>query len=322
MNNKKWYNIVFLCLLSIVLLPWILLGLLICGMLILLQIPREKKEYKKSEYYNDFPIPYHLDILNDKKCRFYHAAKKSGLPMHYVRQESNAFEYFIYEDILYVFPDFTQITFAAEKETWEVNRDGDWICLEEYYQTVLSFLDDTAPKIPVKIAVERDLFLESTLEHAEIPDCIHLTVKYETIFANGDSARRIRFPQNTSELYDMMLGTPDLCGTYELVNDTIAWRLYKNISVEISVANCDCYIGIAKAKLGKMTREITHWHPDRREIYPDVCSIGCNGHILVIRENLFGTTILYKGDSENCPYPPLPKRRFGKIYYLKAESFL
>ena len=105
----KWYHKVLIFLCVIIFSPIIILG--ICAALVayLFDMPRTKKEYISSEYFKDFNLPYKRYLLYSPEYRFYNSIKKRGLPIDYVRQESNGLEYFVFENILYLFPDFEQI---------------------------------------------------------------------------------------------------------------------------------------------------------------------------------------------------------------------
>ena len=125
--------------------------------------------------------------------------------------------------------------------------------------------------------------------------------------------------QNTKELYDKMRDTPDLCGTFELKGDIIHWNLFEGYNIQIAVDHRDNYFNIEKKLVGGLADQLTHWHPEADEIYEEVCNIGSRGNIIVIRKNLFWTSVLYMGKEENCPYSQKKKWSWGKILYLKAK---
>ena len=137
----------------------------------------------------------------------------------------------------------------------------------------------------------------------------------------SDTSEKIKVPQNSKELYDMMLDTPDLCGKFELTDnhETIKWHLYENIKIVIGVDPSDCWVGIEKPLFRKIENEIFHWHPTADEIYDVVCKIGKRGGVLVLRTTAFGGTVLYGGSKADCPYPPDKKYLFGQYYYLEAK---
>ena len=114
MNKLKWYQKLLIGLLVVLLSPLILICLISAGICALVQIQKNKKEYKKSRYYLDFKQKFMMDSLYSPEYRFYNSAIHRNLPMQYIKQESNGFEYFIFDDTLYLFPDFEQIDFDAE----------------------------------------------------------------------------------------------------------------------------------------------------------------------------------------------------------------
>ncbi len=124
---------------------------------------------------------------------------------------------------------------------------------------------------------------------------------------------------STKELYEKMCATTDLCGRYEVVGETIFWALYDGYSVRICVTPTDTCISIEKKSVGKITTEITHWHPDAEDIYEEVCNIGVKGNVLVIRKSWFSASVLFIGKADNCPYNQKTRWLWGKIYHLKAE---
>ncbi len=54
-------------------------------------------------------------------------------------------------------------------------------------------------------------------------------------------------PKVQKNFYDMMCQTPDLCGNFELDEDTgyIVWNLYENIRIGIDVYGTDCCLTLA-----------------------------------------------------------------------------
>lgn len=125
--------------------------------------------------------------------------------------------------------------------------------------------------------------------------------------------------QSAKELYNKMLEIPDLCGNFELIDNTIYWNLFDGYEIQISIDPRDNYFGIDKKSFGKINDPVTHWHPDEEEVFREICDIGLKGNVLVIRKNLLFTSVVYMGKEENCPYSPEKKWSWGKICYLKAK---
>ena len=221
-----------------------------------------KKEYKKSQYYLDLKQKFMASLIDSPEYRFYNSAIHRKLPIKYIKQESNGFEYFIFKGTIYLFPNFEQIDYDDENGRWQVDCDGDWRDFEDTYNSLLAKIDEL-PTIPVKIIIERKMFPLVNLSDVSIPKCIFLTWEYEEAFENEDSPLKMLIPQSSKELYKMMLQTPNLCGHFELSSDGeyILWDLYENIRINIGVTPEDCYLGISKMHSSKFERELTHFHP-------------------------------------------------------------
>ena len=320
MNKMKWYQKLLIGLLVVLLSPLILICLISAGICALVQIPKNKKEYKKSRYYLDFKQKFMTSLLYSPEYRFYNSAIQRNLPMQYIKQESNGFEYFIFNDTLYLFPDFEQIDFDAEKGEWQVDRDGDWSGFEEAHKNLIAKLDKE-PDLPIKLLIERKMFPLANLNEVNIPEVIYITWGYDEAFENEESPLKMLIPQNSKDLYEMMLQTPDLCGTFELLSDdgNIVWNLYDDIRIELGVDPHDCYLGVFKMLFGKVESGLTHWHPTVFEIYNEVCKIGKRGNVMIVRTFASGGGVLYIGNKEDCPYQKSKRYLFGKLYYLEAK---
>lgn len=320
MNKLKWYQKLLIALTVIVFSPLIIVGMIIAGIYTLFQMPKNRREYKSSHYYADFQKKFMMSILYSPEYRFYNSAIRRNLPIKYVKQDSNGFEYFIYNETIYLFPDFKQIDFDEDKKCWQVDYDGDWKPFDKNYTNLLTKLE-VAPNYPVKLLIERKMFQTLNLNGKEIPDCIFITWNYENVFENEESPLKIIIPQNSKELYEMMLQTPDLCGVFELTenNERIVWNLHENIRIEIEVDPRDCYFGVSRLLFGKVESGITHWHPTIFEIYDDVCNIGKRGNVMVLRATLSSGALMYSGSKADCPYSPDKKYLFGQYFYLEAK---
>ena len=169
MNNRKQYRNVPKVLLIIVLLPVIIIGLVVSVPYIMLHRLESKKDYKKARYYADFKQKFMMSIALSPEYRFYNSAMRRNLNMKYVRQETNGFEYFIYDGTVYIFPDFEQIDFIKDESEWQANYDGDWKSFYECYNNLLAKLEN-APECPVKLLVEKIMFSVSSFDDVDIPD--------------------------------------------------------------------------------------------------------------------------------------------------------
>lgn len=316
----KWYHKVLIFVCVLIFSPIIIFGIFAAAIAYLFEMPKNKKEYTNSDYFKDFSLPYKRCLLYSPEYRFYNSIKKRNLPVDYTRQESNGLEYFVFENTLYLFPDFEQIDFNEEKSIWEVGYDGDWKPFEDAFENLVSKIDGETDTSCIRLLVERKMFPMTDLNGVDIPECVFLTWSYEIAFENDNSSLKLCVPTSSKELFDMMKQTPDLCGDYRIAyNGNIVWDLYESIQIEIDVDPRDCYLSVNKRVFGKIESGITHWHPTIFEIYDEVCKIGKRGNVLVIRTLLSGASVLYMGDQENCPYKKNTKKLFGKLYILEAK---
>ena len=323
MDKPKWYRKFLIVLLIIIFSPliitiiiWIAIG----GIGTAFRMSKLKREYKNSRYYADFGRKFTVDILYSPECRFYNGAVSRNLPIKYIRQETNGFEYFIYDDTLYLFPDFDGIDYDEDKAGWMVGYDGDADFFDRRLDSMLSKLENRFD-YPIRVLAERRMFYRMNLSGMDIPESIFITQSYDNAFENDASPLKMIVPQSTEELYGMMLETPDLCGRFELDKSagSITWNLFENIVIEIGVDSPECYIGINKSHGGKVGGEITHLHPSVFEIYDEICKIGKRGNVTVLRTSPVGSALLYAGRKDVCPYPREKKLLLGKYYYLETR---
>ena len=320
MDKPKWYRKFLIVLLIVIFSPLIIVGIVIVGIYTAFRMPKMKREYKSSRYYADFGRKFTADILYSPEYRFYNGAVSRNLPIKYIRQETNGFEYFIYDDTLYLFPDFDGIDYIEDKSEWMVDYDGDSDFFDRRLDSMLSKLENRFD-YPIRVLAERRMFYRMNLSGMDIPESIFITQSYDNAFENDASPLKMIVPQSTKELYGMMLETPDLCGRFELDKSagSITWNLSENIVIEIGVGTPECYIGINKSHGGKVGGEITHLHPSVFEIYDEICKIGKRGNVTVLRASPVGSALLYAGREDICPYPREKKLLLGKYYYLEAR---
>lgn len=320
MDKPKWYRKFLIVLLIVIFSPLIIVGIVIGGIYTAFRMPKMKREYKSSRYYADFGRKFTADILYSPEYRFYNGAVSRNLPIKYIRQETNGFEYFIYNDTLYLFPDFDGIDYIEDKFEWMVDYDGDADFFDRRLDSMLSKLENRFD-YPIRVLAERRMFYRMNLSGMDIPESIFITQSYDDAFENDASPLKMIVPQSTEELYGMMLETPDLCGRFELDKSagSITWNLSENIVIEIGVGTPECYIGINKSHGGKVGGEITHLHPSVFEIYDEICKIGRRGNVTVLRASPVGSALLYAGREDVCPYPREKKLLLGKYYYLEAR---
>lgn len=310
-----------LTLLMIVFFPLLLVFFLIEALGNWLRRPKARRKYKASPYYADFGQKFQPFLLNSPQYRFYNAAKRRQLPIDYHRQESNGLEYFIFQNTLFLFPDFDQLDYSEEKAEWQVDDDGNWSSLEKVWQEQLDKLENQ-DGYPVKLLVERSMLPHFDLSRWLIPSCIFLTGSYEYAFEAEESPQQMIIPQDTKELYERMLKTSDLGGhmKWNEKDGVMEWQLYDNMKLEIYATPGDCRVELKKRLFRNVEASVTHWHPGLFEIYDELCRIGRRGHVLVVRSFWGNASVLYAGRKEDCPYSPGKKCLLGKLYYLEAAE--
>ena len=322
-NETKWYHKVLIALLILLFLPLITLMFLIASPFIIRESHRAKKEYYKSPYYATFKKKFAWGITTDPVYRVYNGAKARNLPVRFpdnMDDRIDGLSYFFYGDTVYLLPNFEQMGLSEDgRAVWQVNNDGDWMDFDEGYAATR--VQAMYPDLTVKFLVERCMITVCDLTETPPPSCIHVIHSYETAFENDDTALKMRIPQSSADLYDMMCATPDLCGEYELTEDRqgIRWRIREDLQITLGVDPHDCYMSVERLLLGKIESGITHWHPTAFEMYGEVCKIGKRGNVLVLRARAGSGAVLYSGRKEDCPYKPDKKVLLGKYYYIEAK---
>lgn len=328
----KWHHKILYFLVFVIFLPIIVFSFMVLGFYAPFIAIKNRKRYKNSSYYKDFQVPYKGNIIESPQYRFYNSLQDKDLidkpNIRYVHQKNNNIDYFIFQDVLYLFPDFNGVKYNKSQGKWEiVYRKGKWEILyrkftkerycdiQHYIDSKKSLLDDTSIDLPIKIIVERKIIEENKLEKEALPSTLFIVQKYESAFDDVDWRIFSVIPQNINELYDMLMITPDLCGEFELIGGGIYWS-YNNLFMEIDLE----YIGIhKKRKHGKFSYYLTHWHPCKEEVYDDVCEITKRGNVLVVKTFMGGADVLYMGEKKKCPYKKTTKGFFSKIHYFEIE---
>jgi hypothetical protein len=316
MNQTKWYEKVLLALVVILLLPFLIVAIPIA---LLFGDFQRKRDYKKSRYYQDFKVKYTWRKSMSPEYRFYNNAVRRSLPMEYIRQPSNGFEYVIHDGMLFLFPDFFVLKKSEDAAEWIADYDREDKSLEQVMGE-LTAKPEAPVELPVYLLLERDMIHAADLNSQPLPPWVYLVPAFEDAFESVDFTLLNHAPQTTTELYDMMRKTPDLCGEFELTRDgeLIFWHLYDGVRVELSVSPRDGYVGVTSLLDGK-EEGITHWHPTEYAVYYEVCKMGKRGNVLVLRTQGGSDWLVYLGDKDGCPYQHDSKKKFTKTYYLEAR---
>lgn len=313
----KWYEKILVALVLILFSPLILLCFIFAGIIYPFVILNEWRTYKKSAYYKDFKIPFRKRDFHKEGYRFYNYAVNENLPIQYYFDKETSLEYFIYQNTIYVLPKLCEIIYHEDNKLWEVkhqkNRKMIYTSLEEYFHSIMGLLKNPT-HLPIKLLVSRDFIFKRYLDISNLPEPLYVIRNYASAFQEEDKELLVYRPNNTKDLYEMMLKNKKLGGSFELTGDDLILWTFDQVYYEISISEDDSYFGVNKSK----GRYIMHWHPSEFEVYDEVCKIGEKGNVLVIRSFLGGASILYMGPKEKCPIRK-NKFHFGKVYFFESN---
>ena len=295
----------------------------------------ERKEYKSSNYFKHFNFPYNKSIVHSPRYVFYNSVTEKGLDklynIRYVFQKSNRFEYFIFDNTVFLFPDFNKIRYDENKNEWNFiyikYSEESYKPIDSYIEWYEQFLDGDARFLPVKVIVEASMFEADELDLNTIPDSLWVVRKYEKAFEETDWHIISGVPKDTKKLYSMLLHNPDICGSFELKNDDLLMWSFDNLYLDIYADRKEFLVRVSYAPVNKKNncrkwlRELTHWHSGSDEIYDEICSIACYGSALVVKTFFFGAEdVLYSGDKKKCPYRKTEKHLFSTIHYFEMPD--
>ena len=305
----EFYQKLLLAILFIILLPVIILIFLCMAIQYPFTEIAQRREYKKSFYYKSFKVSFNKGIMQKPGYIFYNSMIEKSLDkklgIKYVRMDDKGFEYFVYKSAVYIFPDFSGLKYVEDENTWKIvyrkYSEESINDIQRYIDIRKALIDKSDSHLPVKILLERNIIMDKDLEGKGIPASSWVVKSYESAFDNFDWRIISVIPQNAKQLYEQLLVTPDLCGTFELVNDDTLYWTYKDLVLHISANHIDVSLNWMKDK------DLTHWHPDDFEIYDDVCSITKKNSVLIIKRAFGSSFVKYMGDKEKCPYVKTPK---------------
>lgn len=156
-------------LLLVLLTPFLLLG----AILALLYIPVDHIRYKRSHYYKDFGLRYHVFVGISPYYRLYEVIKKNDLPIRYIKTtgdgEHIAHGYFLYGDTL-IFNDFSNVYYNDDENLWVYEFEDRWISVDEMIETSIDDLRDRGGYDGIMkgvILIKRNSFADDDLPRAE-----------------------------------------------------------------------------------------------------------------------------------------------------------
>lgn len=315
----KWYEHLIYIMLIIIASPLILFGLVIY----LISSPfiqlSNIRAYKKSAYYKEFKIPYSSKVFHSNQFAFYNYAVEENLPITFIKQKTKSLDYFIYNNQLFIFPDFNELIFNEENNSWDVvygkyERETQF-SLEEYMNKKRQLIEEQID-LPVRLLLARNYIDKNKIDINELPKSLYIVRNYHSSLDGEDRESLNIIPETTKNLYDMMLLNKKLGGQYKFIdNEIIVWK-FDDVTYEISMDDREGYFRVLKNNKFKL--EIAHWHPDEYEIYDEICKIGEKGNVLVIKTLLGGAYISYMGPKDKCTIKR-KKISLYKIYYFESK---
>lgn len=193
----------------------------------------ERREYKKSAYYKNIGTPFNKQILYSSEYDFYNYAVKEELPIKFVKQKINSFAYFIYQEEIFIFPDFQGIEYSFEKDCWEVvyqeKKTETRYTLDAFFDRKKELFEESI-SLPIQLLISQNYFSEEVEDLSSVPESLYVIRNYHSAFKDENKELRFVVPQNTKQLYEMMMKNPNLGGKIELENDErIIWTFEKVI---------------------------------------------------------------------------------------------
>lgn len=276
-------------------------------------------QYRRSHYYKDFKARYQENILYRAGYIFYNAIKEKDIGVRFIRQESNNYEYFIYNGSVYLFPDFDGLRYDP--------NDGQWLTVYRRYeeeacssfdsllQEEKRMLDDSVSDLPVRIIVPRAMIEVVDLKEASLHPSFFVVRDYEDAFENADADGWAIIPQTIRELYEALIKNPELGGSFSLVNEELLVWECKNLVLDIFDGGLFFNIRFD----GKREKRLAEWELQDENIYDVICDITKKGNALVIKTFMGSGRVLYFGEKESCRYSENKKGLFSMIHLFVFE---
>lgn len=314
----KWYQIILIALLLLILSPLIIFFLICLGIYLPIITIVERIDYKKSAYYRYFKIPFSKKVYNSNPYQFYNYAIEKKLEINYIHQKE--MDYFIYKNEIFIFPDFNAIQYNNEQQCWEVlicqKKQKTFHLLEDYLKQKKAYIQEKID-LPIRLIVSIDYFDIETIDLSKLPKSLYVIRHYNSAFNSEDNAPVYFIPKTTKALYEMMKENENLGGEIKLVAEELIVWTFDKVFYRISVDLEEGYFEVCSNK--KLKYQITHWHPNPDEIYEVICRIGTKGNVMIIKKFIFfGVRVLYMGPVKDCSFKKR-KIHLGKIYYFYSN---
>ena len=142
-------------------------------------------KYRNSLYYKNLRIPYNKTIYYSNGYKFYNAAIKEGLDIKYVKQKNKSLDYFIYKEIIYIFPDFTKLGYNEDNNDCYVvykfyHKVESTNSLDEFFEKKKSLFEEEV-NLPIKLLLSKE-YIEVYTDISKLPDSIVVIENYNSTF--------------------------------------------------------------------------------------------------------------------------------------------
>lgn len=288
----------------------------------LILLPKHKKQYKNSRYFLDLQKPFSRKRFYSMQYEFYNSARKRNLPFEYFVQSGNDFEYFVYDNKVFVFPDFCEVEFDKDKAVFFAGYKKHKELWSDAVNSLRGKIEKNTDGLEIKVLVERNMINSKKINKQNLPENLFLVNSVGTAFSE-DIFPIQKEPQTVSALFDWMTKQVNVCGKIELENGSIDWHPYESefyISIFFGKKNCDVYLSRNKWPFFSLIHSVLyHWQVSKGDICSLIETLNDKNNILIIKANLCKVDLLYLGQKEKCPYLPLKKKAFTKVYSFQAS---
>ena len=279
---------------------------------------KERKSYRKSQYYRDFQTPYQKADFFQKHVDFYESMKKSDIPFRY--EKKDGVEFTVCLETVYLLPAFSCLCYNEETERWEIFLDemgkkrADF---GEYLSSVSGKIRETVPDLPIRVLLDMEQFSSPCTSLPDVPKPVFVS-DFSAPFEEPFPIKAADLPQNAVGLYHLIQTFPNLCGSFSLQaeKETVILGLGE-FNFEFVVGEHECMISVNKTTSGKK-KYLIDWDTQTiAEMIVDIFKIAKEGHLTVIQRN---GGVLYAGVKDACPYLGRKRRFFEKLYFIEAKK--
>lgn len=301
----KWYKVLLYVLMFIVCFPIIVVAFVFIAFIFPFASLAEAVQYRRSDYYKQFHIPYKSNVTYSPQYVFYKGVRQRDLFVQCVFHRDTSRSYFLYGGDLYIFPDFDFLSFDENGKCMIVRRGkydekDSSMEFDQWLQFRIALLDGgLTADFTVKVLFDCSLFDETFTVGRVLPESIVLTAGYLHAFDPRYQCVEPFVPRNARQLYEMLESVPDLGGKYSVDGDTLVWN-FDGFTLYVYV-DSECVLEFFACIGGKSYS--THWHSADSEIFTLLLELGKKGNAVVFRKPFADSLkLLYFGDKCGCKY--------------------